>query len=76
MPAKGLASTNLKTKYTVRELIDKNVKLISLSFRPFKHVRKYIGFIDVFHVRELDLVAKGESLELLQESFIREVGES
>lgn len=53
--------------------MDKNVKLVSLSFRPFKHVKKYIGFIDVFHVRELEL--GGESLELLQESFFREVGD-
>lgn len=63
-----------KTSLIVRELVEKKVKLVPLSFRPFRHVRQYIGFIDVIHVRELELEGKPDNLDLLQEKFIEEVG--
>ena len=59
----------------MRELTEKKVKLVPLSFRPFKHVRKYVSFIDVIHVRELEIVGKADNLDLLQEKFIEEVGD-
>ncbi len=54
-------------------MIEKNVKLVPVSFRPFKRVRRYIGFLDVFHVRELEITDKGRDLDKLQEKFIEEV---
>ena len=62
----------------MRELVEKKVKLLPLSFRPYKRVTKYVSFVDVVHVRELEAVGggagKADNLDLLQEKFIEEVG--
>ena len=34
---------------------EKSVTLVSLSFWPFRRVKKYLGYLDVFHVREISL---------------------